>query len=160
MKPTPDQLKSLHHILISTVAPLSECLTVVIDHWEAIRAAPEPLTFPDPPHGWKWHNPANLTPEQVGIADGWRLCLGEETSLPNECYIQGNWSIAAHDGGPFLEMTTTTYRTKAPLPAPKPTPEEIEAAEIEAAWIEAKWPLGFPVFKSGWKAAKKGTPTP
>lgn len=37
---------------------------------------PKPLTFPEPPEGEKWHNPDNITPDQLG--EGYRLLLESE----------------------------------------------------------------------------------
>jgi hypothetical protein len=56
--------------------------------------------FPEPPPGWKWHNPENLTPAQVGFAEGWRLCL-EEDALPASDKTYGECGA--------------TFKTKAPL---------------------------------------------
>jgi hypothetical protein len=74
--------------------------------------------FPDPPLGRKWHNPENLTPEEVGIADGWRLCLEDEPgNLPDQ-YLNDDYEWT---GGECIIDTPygnfeSTYRTKAPLP--------------------------------------------
>lgn len=53
--------------------------------------------FPDPPAGEVWHNPENLTPEQVG--EGYRLLLASEISTKRnaEYFIEywhstGRWS--------------------------------------------------------------------
>lgn len=69
------------------------------------------------PKGYDWHNPDNLTPEQVGVSDGWRLLLKSEID-PNrplteeiECYRFGDWDKTW--GGNQSELT---YRTKWPLP--------------------------------------------
>lgn len=74
--------------------------------------------FPDPPAGKNWHNPDNLTPEEVGIADGWRLCLAQEyCKIPDEYRQNGAWVR----GYPAIRIRymdlTDTYRTKAPLPS-------------------------------------------
>lgn len=46
---------------------------VDINHRDLMLSVP---TFPDPPEGEAWHNPHNLTPEQVG--EGYRLLLRSE----------------------------------------------------------------------------------
>jgi hypothetical protein len=79
---------------------------------------PQQDVFPDPPSGRKWHNPERLTPAQVGIAEGWRLCLEDETAdLPDEVRLStGEWkSSGAAVFRKYAEFTST-YRTKAPLP--------------------------------------------
>lgn len=90
----------------------------------------KPLKFPDPPEGRKWHNPENLTPEQVEINKGWRLCLkGEWRMLGMEFLDESEscWRILDRLG---FESSKTlypsvTYRTKSPLPdSEKPEPEE------------------------------------
>ena len=113
--------------------------THYLDHSELaalplMEPEPEPLAFPDPPHGWEWHNPENLTPEQVWVRDGWRLMAkGEPRHKGYQDYIGKYWTDGSR---PELESGARlsddiTYRTKAPLPAPKPTPEEVERAEFE-----------------------------
>jgi len=161
MKPTPKQLKALHHILISTGAPLSECLTLVIDHWEVIRDTPEPLAFPDPPHGWEWHNPEKLTPELIGITDGWRLLVQGEPRPVDVFFWDTRWVMSAIHSDCNIS-SLYTYRTKAPLPAPKPTAEELEKAEFLAWWKSTEyWASDDKILaRQAWKAAKKGIPTP
>lgn len=39
------------------------------------------IQFPAAPDGEVWHNPDNLTAEQVGVEDGWRLLLVSEAYL-------------------------------------------------------------------------------
>jgi len=93
------------------------------------RTAKPALTFGEPPAGWDgWHNPQGLTPEQVGVADGWRLCLREEKAcLQDEKYERLGWAgYPAMRGCTFVyKELEPTYRTKAPLPDPR-TPEQIE----------------------------------
>lgn len=76
-------------------------------------------SFDDPPDGQEWHNPAGLTPEQVGVQDGWRLLLKSEISWDGKDYLidacdrwaTGDWSGRNH--GARLDYT---YRTRQPLP--------------------------------------------
>ena len=59
---------------------------------------------------------------------------GEARSDGYEDYIVGDWTAGDREmiqsGKPLSQIVT--YRTKAPLPAPKPTPEELERLEFEA----------------------------
>lgn len=94
--------------------------------------------FPDPPEGEEWHNPGNLTLEQVGMKDGWRLAFKSELNgklatgcAPRELPIGTveMWCSNAEwdEGQNGLEGTIKdmTYRTKLPLPAkPKLIPWE------------------------------------
>lgn len=74
-----------------------------------------PLAFPAPPEGRSWHNPENLTPEQVGVADGWRLVLSDEpTTFPHQhgypCWVDSTMCSCCFIG------LGLTYRTREPLP--------------------------------------------
>ncbi len=137
---------------------------------------PAPTVFPDPPHGWEWHNPENLTPAQVGIADGWRLCLAGETATAGcEQNNPHGWTYFGIARAPFGGGYVLTYRTRDPLPDPKPTAAEIERADFEA-WvnntkgefdIELKYCGGGMYYHShtraafaAWKAALNQTHTP
>ncbi len=95
----------------------------------------KPLQFPDPPSGYGgWHNPENLTPEQVGIDEGWRLCLKEEQArrgIDEISEIGGPWMVVEGLAGSL--DSDFTYRTREPLPPPKPTPEELDRTEFEKA---------------------------
>lgn len=72
-------------------------------------------TPPEPEH--KPHNPDSLTPEQVGVADGWRL-LDEDEILPPSvwlaqihawnCENDNKWNATGWVGS----NTVITYRTK------------------------------------------------
>lgn len=46
------------------------------------------ITLPDAPDGEEWNNPDNLTSDQVGIIEGWRLLLKSEID-PARGPIQG-----------------------------------------------------------------------
>jgi len=96
---------------------------------------PAPSEFPDPPEGCRWHNPDNLTPEQVGITEGWRLALESEIatdSLFENCiaWFGGTWNDRHEWAGNDQRVT---YRTKNPLPV-KPDPY----AELKAAYAAGK----------------------
>jgi hypothetical protein len=160
----PDGSRDLDYdVLPSTIYGLAKKAADFDQLLKPEPSTPEPLVFPDPPYGWEWWNPANLTPEQVGIKDGWRLCLGQEqANLPDEewCSLDYGWKDAGASSRPYSYFRTRTFRTKAPLPAPKPTPEEIEEQEHWAAWMDYSkaHPLtgGRTAFDWAWRAAKKG----
>jgi len=90
-------------------------------------AKPVP-TFGKPPEGWEWHNPQNLTPEQVEVDKGWRLMLVGEAVPDGYEFINFSktlWSEGedwfgkkAGVGDPGNFWVKNTYRTKAPLLAP------------------------------------------
>ncbi len=173
MKPNETQLFSIYRagnsaIRDGTASLALKYLAAAIERWEAIRpkdqATPEPLAFPDPPHGYAFHNPENLTPEQVGISSGWRLMVeGELRADGTQWWNDHEFEFvpgAKHRLGDSMGMNTT-YRTKAPLPAPKPTPEEIERQEIGIAFDSAEVGIDdFSAFEAGFRAAKKGLTTP
>ena len=130
---------------------------------ESKPVAATPLTFGDPPVGYTWHNPENLTPEQVEVDKGWRLLLVGEiaTKKRDDVWICGIFhSVNGYDGDVAgLEQPTAGFRTKAPLPEPKPTPEEIERREFEAVMLdkfpEFCWASDFSQGAfAGWKAAR------
>jgi predicted RNase H-like nuclease (RuvC/YqgF family) len=64
-----------------------------------------------------WHNPDNLTDEQIGVADGWRLLEKseihdrEETSEIQGLTLKGSWDNEPLKGASVV----LTYRTKQPL---------------------------------------------
>jgi len=83
-----------------------------------------PLRLPDPPEGEEWHNPANLTPDQIEVEKGYRLLLkseigGKPTSQPLEgkcdAFLYGKYWEDENEG--YDEVLT--YRTKVPLPVKK-----------------------------------------
>lgn len=64
-----------------------------------------------------YHNPCNLTNEQVGASEGWRLLTKDEINVQLRaglCFLihDGEWSDAAA----FATYQGHTYRTKDPLP--------------------------------------------
>lgn len=99
-------------------------------------------TFPPPPAGHAWHNPDNLTPEQVG--DGYRLLLESELSdkrgLISEIHLWLNWRQEWNTSGWFGNQPGNTYRVPLatwPLPSPvEPQPDADEALAIVRALAE------------------------
>lgn len=79
------------------------------------RLALSVLQFPAPPEGEKWHNPDNLTPEQVEIDKGYRLRLeSEKVGNSDEFWLTiGAWSKTLHSG--YNLEAVYTYRTREPL---------------------------------------------
>lgn len=120
------------------------------------RKRPVHPPFGDPPDGYTWHNPDNLTPEQVGTADGWRLCCKEETAnLPDEGWLLGKkaWVSPIGATSDKYQKTEATYRTKAPLPM-------TERQKFDE-WFNSQYvtqhvtdPLRSTIF-AAWKAAKQ-----
>lgn len=98
-------------------------------------------TFPPPPAGHAWHNPDNLTPEQVG--EGYRLLLEHEIceSRPQDKHIQ-MWDTyrKCWDGSGWKgDSKDLTYR----VPLPKwPQPDAAEALAIVRALAE--WSRKYP----------------
>jgi len=126
----------------------------------------KPLEFGDPPAGWTWHNPGNLTPEQVEVDKRWRLCLvGETIPEDYEYYreISETWHPGCNPhrsagvGTESCPWVRNTYRTKAPLPAAK-TPEEIEHAAFQAWYDAAPLEQRVHAAKHGWKATVAAHP--
>jgi len=71
----------------------------------------------------QWHNPSNLTAEQVGLADGWRLLLKSEVDAGKFGSSDEFWRISTgrfeHAGcapGGCYWSGFDTVRTKQPLP--------------------------------------------
>lgn len=121
---------------------------------------PAPLTFGDPPKGRTWHNPENLTPEQVEVDKGYRLFLtGEEVASDCQLLCHGEW-MASSGSKPYW-----TYRTRSPLPDPKPDKEEVERREFEA-WaitqgftkreLEAVYDYPLDGYWEAWKGKEGG----
>lgn len=104
-------------------------------------------TFPPPPAGHAWHNPDNLTPEQV--SEGYRLLLKNEIhddrklSLEIECWLVDKiWDTSGWTGG----SSDLTYRVPLatwPIPAPmEPMPDAAEALAIVRDLAE--WSIKYP----------------
>jgi len=104
----------------------------------------------------KGHNPAGLTEEQVGVAEGWRLLERDEFHSPQEKETQywsnfpvGAWSpIAACYG---IHCYSDTYRTRKPAGYFLPKTQEQKDAEAFEAWYDAD--EGFPSMHRAWDAA-------
>ena len=87
-------------------------LTEMIENRREIRIKQPPI--PDPPEGEEWQNPDNLTAEQIGIDDGWRLLLKSEIDASRFTKVCQLWTA----GRLWLSRVcgiceTGTYRTKA-----------------------------------------------
>lgn len=65
----------------------------------------------------QFHNPQNLTPEEYGADQGWRLLTVNELQLEmpanSQYYDSGFWHIRINTGCGCSEFT---YRTRAPIP--------------------------------------------
>jgi hypothetical protein len=60
------------------------------------------------------NNPDNLTPEQYGAADGWRLHrIGEMIAPDGEYYYEGSWNASVCKGD-IIEFDDLAYRTRTP----------------------------------------------
>ncbi len=99
------------------------CKQAVIDRIEqALKdksEAVKPLEFPAPSESRAWGNPCNLTAEEVGLDQGWRLMmLGEVTKQEDEFFWGNSW-ISAREGIVIYRAQQETYRTRRPLPTPK-----------------------------------------
>lgn len=67
-----------------------------------------------------FHNPENLTPDQYGAKEGWRLLTESEVDMipmDSEVYFRRSdrWEKSSNRG--HTADSVTTYRTRAPLPA-------------------------------------------
>ena len=84
-----------------------------------IKPEPAPLEFPESPAGRQWHNPEACTPEQVGIADGWRLLLKDEEIRQGDehwtAYSTAVWRPSQMVGA-LNNDCGNTRRTRRPLP--------------------------------------------
>jgi len=82
----------------------------------------KPLKFSKPPEGEEWHNPANLTADQIEVDKGYRLLLKSEIGnkeinhpLFRKCEtFRSSWWKGSWGG-----CDGATYRTKVPLPTKK-----------------------------------------
>lgn len=78
----------------------------------------------------KIHNPDNLTPEQYGAAEGWRLMyVGEQTSTKDQFWSWSEWK-QDHNPGP-IQSYHATCRTRTPDPYASKA-----AAKGSAGWIK------------------------
>lgn len=121
-----------------------------------LRYRPAPITFPDLPPGEEWHNPAGLTPEQVGWKH--KLLTKRERKVREamgydkrdcECWepIKGSW-----DAGFTGANAGLTYRIprETPFLLPEPPPEPWRLPEPPAGrqwhrldWMQNMLPQGY-----------------
>lgn len=67
----------------------------------------------------EWHNPDNLTPEQYGADEGWRLLLKDEMDGGRGGYeylVLGKWSPGNNPSEVACTREKTSLRTRRPLP--------------------------------------------
>jgi len=107
----------------------SKSLGQVLEAWSIA-----PLEFHAPPEGEKWHNPDNLTADEVEVDKGYRLLLESEVA-ENGNSRHCNWLIEMfHYGedpwqsGCYGDCRNGSYRTKNPLPKPA---VEMTVADVE-----------------------------
>jgi hypothetical protein len=65
------------------------------------------------------HNPDNLTPEQYGASEGWRLLYPNESPLPADAekFSSKRWEESSFRSKPApMDFITYTYRTRTPDP--------------------------------------------
>ncbi len=131
--------------------------------WDWYNFKYEILDFPPPPQGQQWHNPAGLNATQVGVHEGFRLMTNKEFGIvpaDMEVFDGARWCQIPNITA-WYSLNKATFRTKAPLPAPK-------AAEIvltdhdrcEWAWMSLRKERGenltrMESFIKGWHAAKE-----
>jgi len=117
---------------------LSICLSSE-DFQEIIKLSKEEsLQFPELPEGESWHNPDNLTPEQVEVDKGWRLLTKSERKRralsSEEIYDCSGWGDASKSWGNehlFGASPHITYRTKTP-PKGLSSSDKAQEPEINA----------------------------
>ena len=79
------------------------------------------IANPTHPPEPKWFNPDNLTPEQVGVSEGWRLLAWDEVTADWRGYLdtQGwyNWGKWSDTATVYTRRSTEgpTLRTKHPI---------------------------------------------
>lgn len=94
--------------------------------------------FPPAPEGHAYHNPENLTPEQVGVSEGWRLLLEDEQAVEgDEVNLPLGWEPTLNYGG-HTKSASLTYRTKRPLPTTPPKLMPLEAEDISPGSVLRK----------------------
>ena len=151
----PELTKDYAEYLYAALTELTE-----LKHLQSVKnpraAYPPPVKDPwaayPPPEGETWSNPDNLTPDNVGVKDGWRLALRSEVkraALDGKCEC---WSDSWLAGGYIGEVLDFTYRTKEPLPVKDPW-----AAYPPPEGEEWHNPGGLPPevigFEDGWRLA-------
>lgn len=106
------------------------------------RTAKPAPSFPALPPGEAWHNPEGLTPEQVGVDEGWRLQLVSELTNDlndnTQWWRQNKWSPT--DSWMSLPGDNATLRTRAALPEHvlRWQAEQANSPEIEGIKPEQK----------------------
>lgn len=80
----------------------------------------DPWRLYPPPQGEEWHNPDKLTPEQVGVKEGWRLLTVSEVesndqTLKEHVFLWSSLHSVWRSQAKGNELCFT-YRTRAPLP--------------------------------------------
>lgn len=93
----------------------------------------------------EWHNPDNLSKEQLG--EGWRFLLKDEMIVPEdgEFWAFGGWVRSNNKGKERDE--TRTYRTRQPLPTEKE--EKVEYWNVYNMDIIGKKQIYFHETKKG-----------
>jgi hypothetical protein len=120
-------------------------------NWPDVDYRIKPLEFPALPEGLEWHNPNNLTLEQVG--DGWRLLVDSEVDGESHCGCQywdggnGGWSETED----WMWDKWSTIRVPISTPFPEP-PKKVVMVPLAADDV-----LPGSVFRT---ARKKGWMTP
>jgi len=112
------------------IASIEDLIEEIQDDDATIRIKQTPI--PDAPDSESWQNPDNLTAEQIGIDQGWRLLLKSEIIPRKSADITG-WYFSMNDewaalptGKIYGSGRATTYRVKAdeyPVGSLKPKSE-------------------------------------
>lgn len=105
---------------------------------------PRPATFQPLPEGMEWHNPHNLTPEQVG--EDWRLLVkGEKKPVDVQSFrnATNGWCVGNLREPVSIEVT---YRTHLPLPTWHPWTDEEKRRYVGA--MTRKYECGVHVYSS------------
>lgn len=107
--------------------------------WATFTYRIKRLEFPAPPEGEEWHNSENLTPEQVGILEGYRLAIKSEVLTGSRFCGFYVWTISKDWAGEICpNIGKFTYRTKHPLPT-KSKFVPLEAGDVPpVCWIRQK----------------------
>lgn len=106
----------------------------------------------DTPPCPEFHNPGNLTPEQYGAAERWRLLLTDEIlemRVDEILYEDGKWRGVLGLAGKAAHEAECPSRTKRPLPGqqePAPSPERqgaLWSGAKPADFAEARHQSGY-----------------
>jgi hypothetical protein len=106
------------------------------------------ITEPNP------HNPDNLTPEQVGVSEGWRLLESDEIHGELSLDDVGGWACGSKEwngcfghGDMWKSITYRTKLSRAELrkarglePAPEPETRPPTFQEEQWAWVKSTFP--------------------